>query len=61
MSLEEFLSDCKKKGSIPLSYRSEIVTLKGKQIIEYVNPIYAKALLKAKEERPYRGQAEEEY
>lgn len=61
MSLEEFLADCKKRKSIPLSYRSEIVTLKGKQIIEYVNPVYAEALSKIKNERPYSGQVEEEY
>lgn len=61
MSLEKFLSDCRKKGSIPLSYRSEIVTLDGKHVVKYINPIYAKALLEADKERPYRGRVEEEY
>lgn len=61
MSLEKFLADCKKEGSIPLSYRSETVTLKGKQIIEYVNPKYAKILNRTKNEKPYSGQVENEY
>jgi len=61
MSLEEFLAECKKEGSVPLSYRSEIVTLKGKQIIEYVNPKYAEALRRSKSERPYTGRDESEY
>lgn len=61
MSLEEFLVDCKMKGSIPLSYRSETVTLKGKKFVEYVNPKYAKALNKIRNERPYSGQVETEY
>ena len=61
MSLEEFLTDCKSKGSIPLSYRSETVTLKGKQIVEYVNQKYAKALNRTKYERPDAGRVEDEY
>ena len=49
------------KGSIPLSYRSETVTLKGKQIVEYVNPKYARALNRTKYERPDAGRVEDEY
>lgn len=61
MSLEEFLKDCKKKGSIPLSYKCEAVTLKGKRIVEYVNPVYTKALNRTKYERPDAGRVEDEY
>lgn len=40
MTLDDFLKECEKKGSIPLSYRSHVVTLKGEKTINYENPRY---------------------
>lgn len=42
MTLDDFLKDSKTKRLVPLSHRSLTETLKGKRIIEYENPAYAK-------------------
>ncbi len=46
MTLDDFLKECEKKGSIPLSYRSHVETLNGSQTIEYENPKYREGRVK---------------
>lgn len=43
MSLDEFLKECEKNGSIPLSYRSHKEFVNGSRTVEYENPKYARA------------------